>query len=317
MSAASQATPAAAVGAGALPTELFDRTCPLCGSAEAREVAAANFDPRQLNSFAYSSRKLPEYMHLRLVECAACDLLYSSPAPAPAALETAYDAAAFDAPVESRFAALTYGSFLPRITARLPDRDGALDIGTGDGAFLVELRRAGFQDVAGVEPSAAPIAAADPSVRALIRHAPFRTEDFSSAQFRLVTCFQTMEHVSDPLQLCRDAHRIIKPGGAIFIVCHNRRAALARILGRRSPIYDIEHLQLFSPRSARKLLERAGFHSVEVRPVINRYPVGYWAKLLPAPAPIKNRLLAFLAQSGLGARTLAAPVGNLAAIAWR
>ncbi len=99
-----------------------------------------------------------------------------------------------------------------------------------------------------------------------------------------------MEHVFDPLQLCRDAHRITKDGGAFFIVCHNRRAVLARVLGRRSPIYDIEHLQLFSPRSVRVLLERAGFRDVEVRPVVNRYPTGYWAKLLPAPARIKDSL---------------------------
>lgn len=300
-----------------LASELIPRVCPLCGSAEAREVAPANFDPSEFDSFAFSSRKRPEFMHLRLVECAACDMLYSSPAPAREALERAYHAAAFDASTESRYAAITYGSFLPRIAKRLPSLDGALDIGTGDGAFLVELLKAGFQDVAGVEPSAAPIQAADPSVRGRIRHSPFRPGDFDAQQFRLVTCFQTMEHVYDPLQLCRDAHRITKPGGAFLIVCHNRRAVLARILGRRSPIYDVEHLQLFSPRSARVLLERAGFRAVEVFPVINRYPANYWAKLVPAPAVIKDPLLRLLSTTGLGRLTLAAPVGNLAAIAFR
>jgi SAM-dependent methyltransferase len=300
-----------------LASELFPRVCPLCGSAEGREVAPANFDPSHFDNFAFSSRKRPEYMHLRLVECAACDMLYASPAPAREALERAYHAAAFDASTESRYAATTYGSFLPRIAKRLPSLDGALDIGTGDGAFLAELVKAGFQDVAGVEPSAAPIQVADPSVRGRIRHSPFRPEDFAAEQFRLVTCFQTMEHVYDPLQLCRDAHRITKPGGAFFIVCHNRRAVLARILGRRSPIYDVEHLQLFSPRSVRVLLERAGFHDVEVRPVVNRYPTSYWAKLLPVPKPAKDVLLATLQGSALGSLSLPAPVGNLAAIAWR
>ncbi len=300
-----------------LATELYPRACPICGSADAREVAPANFDPSHFDSFAFSSRKRPEYMHLRLVECAACDMLYSSPAPAREALERAYHAASFDASTESRYAAQTYGSFLPRIVQRLPSRDGALDIGTGDGAFLAELLKAGFEGVTGVEPSSAPIQAADPAVRGLIRHSPFRPEDFAAEQFRLVTCFQTMEHVFDPLQLCRDAHRITKPGGAFFIVCHNRRAMLARVLGRRSPIYDVEHLQLFSPRSVRVLLERAGFRDVDVRPVINRYPSQYWAKLLPVPGLLKDRLLGALDRSGLGALTLAAPVGNLAAIAWR
>jgi len=42
---------------------------------------------------------------------------------------------------------------------------GALDVGTGDGAFLGQLLANGFTDVAGVEPSAAPVAMAAPEVR--------------------------------------------------------------------------------------------------------------------------------------------------------
>jgi len=297
--------------------ELHARACPVCGSSIAREVAPANVDFSRLDGFAFASRKLPEYMHFRLVVCEACDLLYSSPAPARAALEQAYESASFDASDESRYAAATYAAFLPGIARRLPDREGALDIGTGDGAFLAQLVAAGFSDVLGVEPSAAPVALADPAVRGRIRNAPFRRADFRAEQFRLVTCFQTMEHVFDPLQFCRDAFRITKAGGAFFIVCHNRRAVLARLLGRKSPIFDIEHLQLFSPDSARRLLKRAGFRSVEVRTVINRYPASYWARLLPAPAALKGALLSTLAATGLGRLPIAAPVGNLAAIAWR
>jgi SAM-dependent methyltransferase len=300
-----------------LAPDLFPRVCPVCGTSAAREVAPANVDFRKLDSFAFSSRKLPEYMHFRLVVCDTCDLLYSTPAPAQRAIEVAYDGAAFDAGEESRYAAVTYGRILSRITAQLPDRSHALDIGTGDGAFLLELLEAGFQQVSGVEPSAAPIACADPRVRDRIRHAVFRPQDFEADSFSLVTCFQTMEHVFDPLQLCKDALRITRPGGAFFIVCHNRRALPNQLLGQRSPIYDIEHLQLFSPRSARELLLRAGFERVELHPVVNRYPASYWAKLVPLPAPLKEKLMRVLASTGLGRIPVPAPPGNLAAVAWR
>ena len=303
--------------AATLGTELHPRSCPVCQSTAAREFAPANVDLGRLDDFAYASRKRPEYMHFRLVVCETCELLYATPAPARRAIEVAYDGAAFDAGEESRYAAATYGTFLPRIARQLPDRAGALDIGTGDGAFLRELIGAGFDDVVGVEPSAAPIASAEPALRARIRHATFRTEDFAAEQFRLVTCFQTMEHVFDPLQLCKDALRITRRGGAFFIVCHNRRALLARLLGRRSPIIDIEHLQLFSPRSVRELLTRAGFERIEVSMVVNRYPAAYWFKLLPMPGRMKDALLATLAATGIGRLPVAAPVGNLAAIAWR
>ena len=59
-------------------------------------------------------------------------------------------------------------SFNHKILPNLPDRSRALDIGTGDGEFLVKLQEAGFQEVAGVEPSLAPARQAPDSVRNFI-----------------------------------------------------------------------------------------------------------------------------------------------------
>jgi SAM-dependent methyltransferase len=314
MTAESSASTAPASG---FKFELVSRACPGCGANDSEPFADANIDPEALGAFAFASRKLPEYMHHALVVCRKCDLLYANPAPDRKSLEAAYHDAAFDASDESRYAGVTYGSYLPRIAARLPDRNGALDIGTGDGAFLEQLLQHGFTDVVGVEPSAAPVAAAKPHIRSLIRHAPFRREDFARESLRLVTCFQTIEHVYDPLALCEDALGLLRPGGALFMVCHNRRALLARAMGLKSPIFDIEHLQLFSPDSVRALLKRAGFSRVDVHVVVNRYPINYWARLSPIPDAIKPRALELLRSSGLGRFKLAAPVGNLAAIAYK
>jgi len=293
------------------------RACPGCGARHSQPFADAKVEPDTLGAYAFASRKLPEYMHYALVVCLECDLLYANPATERSSLESAYRDAAFDASDESRYAGLTYASYLPRIAAKLADREGALDIGTGDGAFLEQLLQHGFSEVVGVEPSAAPVAAAKPEIRPLIRHAPFRKTDFRPESLRLITCLQTIEHVYDPIALCRDAFALLRPGGAFFLVCHNRRALLARALGLKSPIFDVEHLQLFSPKSLRIVLERAGFSRVALHPVLNRYPINYWARLSPIPNALKPRALAALRASGLGNFTIAAPVGNLAAIAYK
>jgi SAM-dependent methyltransferase len=297
--------------------QLVARTCPGCGASDSRPFADANIDPEALDAFAFASRKLPEYMHYALVLCQKCDLLYANPAPDRKSLEAAYHDAAFDASDESHYAGLTYAGYLPRIAAQLANRDGALDIGTGDGAFLEQLKLHGFTNVIGVEPSAAPVAAAKPEIRPLIRHTPFRCADFAPASFGLVSCFQTIEHVHDPLSLCEDSLRLLRPGGALFLVCHNRRALVARAMGLKSPIFDIEHLQLFSAKSVRALLMRAGFSRVSVHTVVNRYPINYWARLSPIPGAWKPRALEMLRSSGLGRFTVAAPAGNLAAIAYK
>jgi SAM-dependent methyltransferase len=298
--------------------KLVERSCPICGSSDASRIfAEATIDPSKLDQFAFASRKMPEYMHHRLVVCAACDLLYASPAPTAGDLDSAYDEAAFDSQEEARYASETYARLLEPILARLPSRRGALDVGTGDGAFLERLLATGFSDVAGVEPSAAPIAVAQPGVKPLIRHGVFRPGDFTSESLSLVTCFQTIEHLQDPLETCRQFHRLLRPGGAVLLIAHDRRALSARLLGRRSPIFDLEHLQLFSQLSARRLLEAAGFVDVEVRRVVNRYPLHYWVKLFPLPLAHKRPLIEALKTTGIGSVPIAIAAGNLAALGFR
>jgi SAM-dependent methyltransferase len=291
--------------------ELQERGCPICGSTDdSRIFAEQSLDLAALDEHAFASRKRPEHMRLRLVDCSGCDLVYASPMPSPEALAHAYEEAAFDSAEEARYAARTYVQKMGDLLARLPDRHGTLDIGTGEGAFLTELLRLGFDEVAGVEPSSAPIAAADPAVSGLIDHGVFRGDIRPPASLSLVTCFQTIEHVPDPAAMVREAAALLKPGGILALVCHNRRAPVNRALGLRSPIVDIEHMQLFSPQSLEELLERAGLREVGHRPIRNRYPIRYWARLTPMPGALRG----VFERSGIGGRALTLPVGNL--LAW-
>ncbi len=104
----------------------------------------------------------------------------------------------------------------------------------------------------------------------------------------LITCFQVIEHVWDPVKIAADALALLKPGGLFLIVAHDRRAFSARVMGTKSPIFDIEHLQLFDRPTSAALLRNAGFDSIKVGSVQNRYPVDYWIKLFPIPRPVKS-----------------------------
>lgn len=287
----------------------------MCGSTDdSRIFASARFDTASLGRFAFASRKRPEHMRLRLVCCPRCDLVYASPVPSAEVLARAYEGAAFDSAVESRFAARTYGDALEPLWATLPDLDGALDIGTGDGAFLAELLDAGFSRVGGVEPSTEPLAAADARLADLIEHDIFRSDVRPVGSLSLVTCLQTIEHVPDPTDLVRDAIRLLKPGGVLALVCHDRRAPVNRLLGLRSPIVDVEHQQLFSPASVTRLLRGAGLVDVAHRTIRNRYPVRYWVRLLPLSTRGGELADRLLDRAGMGHRSLSLPVGNI--LAW-
>jgi SAM-dependent methyltransferase len=241
-------------------------------------------------------------------------MLYANPVLRPETLADAYKEASFDSGAESRLAATTYRGLLdPHLTA-LPSRRSALDIGAGDGAFVEELLGLGFEDVIGVEPSIAPIENANPAIRGHLKCGIFAAEQFAEESLDLITCFQVIEHVWDPVKITRDALVLLKPGGLFFLVAHDRRAFSARVMGTKSPIFDIEHLQLFDAPTSAALLRKVGFESIKVNPVQNRYPIDYWLKLFPIPRPVKSAVRRLAELTGIGKLLLSLPAGNLAVV---
>lgn len=293
---------------------MMSRVCPVCGNSDESKVfAPANFNLDQLDAFAFASRKIPEHMYFRLVVCPQCDLLYANPTLPTEKILSAYETASFASQEEAALAAHTYGRLLDGFLDRLPPgRDGALDIGTGDGAFLTELMKRRFLNVHGIEPSRAPIHVAKDEVRPLIRQGIFNPDDFQKDSLSLVSCFQTFEHAGNPLEIAQGAFKILKKGGIFFVISHNRRSLAVKMMGKSSPIFDIEHLQLFSPRSVRFLFKKAGFKKVIVKRFLNTYPLHYWLKL--SPVPWKNKMMALLDKSIFRRVPISLYVGNMAVI---
>lgn len=296
--------------------ELRLRPCPVCGrgSEAATPFLDGSVDPARVDRFSFASRKVPEYMSFRLVRCQNCETVYAAEAPSAEALAGAYRDADYDSAAEAILAARTYATALaPHL--RDADRQGtALEIGTGTGVFLRELRTLGFQDPIGIEPSRAAMAAAEADVRDLIREGVFQEADFAPGSLGLIGCFQTLEHVPDPRALTEAAFRLLAPGGMLAFVTHDYTSPVNRMLGRRSPIIDIEHMQIFNPRSVRYLVGGAGFEQVEVKPIRNHYPLRYWLRLAPLPKRIKGLAGAVLARLSLAEAEIGINVGNILTI---
>jgi len=288
------------------------RNCPLCGADGGRATAflADSIDQRRVSGSSFASRKTPEYMSHAMVRCLDCDLVYVDRPPSAASLAASYHAADYDSAEEAEDAADAYARAIAPVLATLRGRGAALEIGTGTGAFLERLRDAGFAELVGIEPSLAAIAAAPAHRRGWIREGIFEEADFAAGRFDLICCFMTLEHVRDPGALVAAAHRLLAPGGVFVGVTHDYRGLLNRLLGRRSPIVDIEHMQLFSGASARALLASRNYIDVGGASFRNAYRPSYWLRLVPMPAGPKHRLIAALRGSWLDRRRLAVNVGN-------
>ena len=193
----------------------------------------------------------------------------------------------------------------------------ALDIGTGEGSFLKELLNYGYVKVIGIEPSTEAINQADISIKNYIINNFFRVEDFSENIFDLITCFQAIEHIENPLKLTSDIFKLLNKNGALFIVCHSYNSIVNKILGMRSPIYDIEHLQIFSKEGIKKLLELSGFKNITIFTIFNSYPISYWTKLFPFSNKIKKFLLKILNKTHIGNIKIPINVGNIGCIGYK
>jgi SAM-dependent methyltransferase len=294
------------------------RACPVCGDSDAsHERYPERIDPSRLGALSYSSRKEPERLNLRMVVCSGCELLYAPQVPSTGYLERAYADTGFDGAGEARHAAASYAEALHAQLTELPDRRSALEIGTGNGALLEHLSAMGFAEIMGIEPSIAAVRDAAPEMRPLIRIGSFDPSGLPASHFSLLIANQTIEHVAEPLALLASARALLKPGGLLMMVSHDYRHPLMRLLGRRAPIIDIEHLQVFSRASLAFALDRAGFAEARIAPFANRYPLHYWVRLSPLPRLLKRPLHGWLrrgAAGGLGGMTLRASVGNM--IAW-
>ena len=215
---------------------------------------------------------------------------------------------------EAALAAQTYSTALAPILAALPSRNDALEIGTGTGAFLSALRQLGFANVAGIEPSRAAIDAADRAVRPFIREGVFVETDFVPESFDLICCFMTLEHVFDPKRLVEGCSRLLREGGILALVTHDYRAPINRLLGRFSPIIDIEHLQIFCQTSLECLLTCASLRVVEIESLTNSYPLSYWLRLAPLPAVVKALVMRTLSAIGADKTKISFNVGNLLSV---
>jgi SAM-dependent methyltransferase len=291
---------------------MASRSCPVCDtpSTSARLFLSESIDPSKLSGYSFASRKTPEFMRHRLVQCATCDLVYADEPPAAEELAHAYHCAEYDSSEEADDAAAAYVKAIGPLLQKVRGRASALEIGTGTGVFLEHLGRAGFNRLVGVEPSPAAIAAAPAHRRGWIRQAMFDKSDFEPASFDLVCCFMTMEHVRDPLAVARSAWELVRPGGAFVTVTHDWRGLVNRLLGSRSPIIDIEHLQLFSQASLRRLFSNAGFVGFDARPFANRYALRYWTRLAPLPGGMKQAVASGFEATGLARLKMSVNVGN-------
>lgn len=137
-----------------------------------------------------------------------------------------------------------------------------LDIGCALGFFLEVGKKAGW-DTVGVDMSRYAIKRLkEKGIKGIV--GTVFTAKFPDNSFDVVTCFQVLEHLIDPIVFLAEVRRILKPGGQVFLTTPDRNAPFSLILGRKWHGWLVEgHLNWFTKSSLALSLKRAGFERVK------------------------------------------------------
>jgi len=230
--------------------------CGLCGSPRAR----VRFEE-------------PPY---RVVQCEACGLVYVTPRRDEARLKELYKVEYWRSPAAKDFGYTdylkdeslyrrTYARRFAVVARHRPTPGRVLDVGCAAGFFLSVAKERGWT-CTGVEVSPAMAAFARERYGLDVREGTLEEQRLEPASFDLVTFWDVIEHLPDPLAVLKAARGLLAPGGRLLLETQNVASRFARVMGRRWQHYKhAEHLYHFDPATVRRLLGDAGFDVIENR----------------------------------------------------
>ncbi len=154
----------------------------------------------------------------------------------------------------------TFRRRLEFVLADGPHAGRSLDVGCAAGFCMAAMRELGFE-AHGLEIS-----------ETIARHARERFgfdtvqigtlhgAPYPDRHFDLITMWDVVEHVVDPVALLVKASELLTPNGLLVVETQDIDSAFARLLGPRWHHYKHEeHIYHFTPATARTLVQNAGF----------------------------------------------------------
>ncbi len=207
-----------------------------------------------------------------LVRCPGCRLVFVATPPTEQELVQHHDQLWVRAQhqdlvqeeaIEQQFSEQRFRRRLDEL-ARFVSPGRLLDVGCRDGLFLALARERGWHPSGVEEVRAAAEQAKQRSVEVFV--GTLAEAHFPDASFDVVTLWHLIEHVTQPLLLLQEIHRLLKPTGLLAIETPNIES---RAFHRHGPDWEYlvppRHLCYFGPQSLKIALEHIGFTAVFLR----------------------------------------------------
>ena len=236
--------------------------CNLCGSNDSILLYPSTIDPAT-NIGDYSAFRCTSTgygKHHAIVKCAQCGLVFANPRNSGQEVLERYrdveDPLYFE---ERQGRVITFENHLRPLHQLVGPPAGRklLDIGAHIGIFVEIAKKAGWQ-ATGLEPSRWSVKTARELGTELIE-GTLASANLPADTFDVVTLWDVIEHLSDPLAELEHVFRVLKPGGWVVIHTMNIESLFARLMGRKWPWFMEMHLYYFSEQTLHLLLGAAKF----------------------------------------------------------
>ncbi len=201
--------------------------------------------------------------HLQIVECRHCGHVYTNPRWNGEELMAAYSAVEDQTYVVQRIGRertfAKHLSALEKFTGPGAGRQ-LLDVGAYIGVFVEVALAHGWQ-ATGLEPSRWATDVAHAAGLPVIQ-GTLDSEEIQGRRFDVITMWDVIEHLADPLAELKKVYRLLNPGGWFVVHTMDIESVTARLMGRRWPWLMDMHIHYFSRRSLTLFLEKSGFELI-------------------------------------------------------
>lgn len=275
----------------------------------------STIDSKSFTPEIFSARRIPDRKYYQWVSCLKCGLYRSDPI-SDIDLDELYKVSTFDYSTELHGLRDSYRRIVYK-TCPNPKGKSMVEIGGGNGFFLQEAQEMGFTKLTEIEPSLSAFESAHETFK------PFFIVDMlhdglvPDNSVDTVVIFHVLDHLPDPVLVLNLIYKMLKPGGSICIAVHNVNSVSAKILGNKSPIFDVEHTYLYSKKTIKKLLKQSDFKSIKVHHYKNSYSLAYLVHLIPLNRSLKIKILNSKFGEKLRSLRITVPLGNMWAAGYK
>ena len=238
--------------------------CPVCGSTEINNVIS-------VKDFTVSGQIF------NIAECKSCTLRFTQNVPDAASISPYYKSENYISHSNTSEGLINrlYQSVRKRTLKQKRklikkttgvQQGNLLDVGSGTGAFVNEMKQAGWQ-VTGLEPDADARAMGKQSYNIDLSDIS-QLYQLPASSFDAITLWHVLEHVHDLHGYVAKLKSLLKENGKLFIAVPNYTSADAAIYKECWAAYDVpRHLFHFSPRTLQVLMEKHGLKLIRHKPM--------------------------------------------------